>query len=178
MKQTIVPGAQLDVLTEDEARELLRREYRQTVEQRIRAEGTVKLDATGTGVVEIYTCPVGFEFEARRIMIASDLGYYILKTTPSGGGGAGANSTVRLEYLRSGESLGRPNSDNVITSATPNDEVWFILPHTDTWSREQGPYIRNGETLELAVRGIAALANINMQVTAEGLQRRPPPVVG
>lgn len=174
MKQTLVPGATLDALTPDEARELLRQEYRATVEQRVRAEGTLKLDGTGSGIVEVYTCPIGFEFEARRAVIAIDAGYWWFKTVPLGGI-AGGSAVVPLEYLRSGETNGRPNADYVRTGGA-QDEVWYLVPHLDTWSREQGPYIRNGETFEVAFRAIPNAANMNVQVTVEGIQRRPPPV--
>jgi hypothetical protein len=175
VKTTIVPGAALDVLTPDEARELLRQEYRQTVEQHVRAEGTGKMDGTGTGTIDIYTCPVGFEFEARRILIESDQLYHWVKTVPALGQGAPGQAVIPLEYLRSGESLGRPFQDMVIKTAVPTDEVWYLFPHLDTWSAQQGPYLRNGETLQLACRGCVSFASINVQVTVEGIQRRPPP---
>jgi hypothetical protein len=175
MRQTIVPGGTIESLTEEETRDLVRQIYRETVENRVRAEGTATLDANGTGTVEVYTVPIGFEFEVRRVLIESDAGYFWVKTVPGGGQGA-TSPIVPIEFLRSGESLGTPHIDNVIKTGTPQDEVWYLFPHVDTWSKEQGPYIRNGETFETVFRNCTNFASKNVQVTAEGLLRRPPPV--
>jgi hypothetical protein len=173
MLQTVVPGAKIDSLTYEETRELIRSEYRTAVENRVRAEATVRLDATGTGVLDVYTVPVGFEFELRRLNIASDTGYGWAKFIPQGGG-TGQSSVVPIEYLRSGESLSRAVPDKYFDSTTPTNETWYLFPHVETWSREQGPYLRNGEILQVAFRAVAFVASVGVQVTAEGLLRKPP----
>lgn len=178
MRTLIKPGSPIETLTPDEARDIIQQEYRKQVFQHVRAEGTAKMDATGTGQVDAYTCPMGFEFECRRILIEGDAGLFWLKALPALGQGGPSQLVNPLEYMRSGESIGIPTVSNVIKTAVPQDEVWWLFPHLDTWGDQQGPYIRNGETLSLNLRGLINSANLTIQVTVEGLQRRPPPARG
>lgn len=67
MKQAVIPGGHIDALTPEEAREMLEGFFAKATEERVRAAATIVLDATGSGQDEVYLCPVGFEFEARRV---------------------------------------------------------------------------------------------------------------
>lgn len=156
MRQAIIPGGTIEALTPEEAVELLRATYREDVQTRIRAAGTVTLDGTGGGTEEVYTPPAGFEFEARRVSLDLDTA-----TDPGTGQVAlGAGKTV--EYLRSGTRIewGQPQFGAAVQ-----------VPGVQTWGDEQGPYIRNGETFEVRVRGFTA--NAHLGVTVEGILRRP-----
>lgn len=69
MRQQIIPGATIDCLTHDEAVELLQAAFKEASEERVRAAATVTLDANGNGEDDVYSPPLGFEFEARRVSI-------------------------------------------------------------------------------------------------------------
>jgi hypothetical protein len=181
MQHTIVPGMKIESLTADETRDLIRQEFRTEVKQRVRAEGTGKADNNGTVTVDVYAVPVGFEFELRRINLACDGGYSWGKVIPDGGG-AGSTTIVPIEYLRSGESICRAEVDKYFDTAAPTEQTWYLFPHVETWGDQQGPYLRNGEILQVAFRALNNLISggvgLNVQVTAEGLLRRPPPIRG
>lgn len=157
MKQAVIPGGHLDVLTEDEARELIEGAFAKRTEERVRASATIALDGTGAGQEEVYLCPVGFEMEVRRVWIdintASD---------PSTGNVAlGAGKAVR--YLRSGAP---------IAWGQPTYGPTLQVPGGETWGDEQGPYIRNGEVFE--VKAIGLTGGATLEVLVEGIQRRLP----
>lgn len=156
MLQKIAHGAQIDALTPAEADALLRARFREEVETVVRASGQVNLDGTGSATEELYTVPPGFEFEVRRVSMdldtASDPG--------TGQVALGAGKTV--EYLRSGTRIewGQPAFGGAVQ-----------VPGVQTWSRQQGPYLRNGEVLEVRAKGLTANAKLVLQV--QGILRRP-----
>ena len=158
MRQKIVPGAELEVLTPLEAVELLEHLYREEVEYRVRGAATIALDATGAGQDEVYNPPLGMEFEARRVSI--DLAS---ATDPFTGAVLLNAAGKTIEYLRSGTRIewGQPSYGAAIQ-----------VPGVQTWGDEQGPYIRNGEVFEVRARGLTA--NGSLDVTVEGILRRPP----
>jgi hypothetical protein len=161
VRQTVAPGKQIEALTPDEARELLRAEFRQTVEHRVRAEGNIRLDANGNGTIELYTVPQGFEFDARRVTLDLDQA-----SDPSTGAVVLNAAGKFIEYLRAGER---------IEYGQPQYGASVQVPGAQTWSREQGPYLRNGETFEVAAHGLTAAGGF--RATVEGILRRPPPRV-
>ncbi len=157
MRQPVVPGGTIDALTPEEAVELLRASYREEVEERVRAPATIQLDVNGNGVDEVYSPPVGFEFEARRVQI--DLSS---AADPATGNVALNAAGKTVEYLRSGQRIewGQPQYGAAVQ-----------VPGVQTWGDEQGPYIRNGEVFEVRARGLTA--NATLDVTVEGILRRP-----
>jgi hypothetical protein len=157
MRQTVTPGGTIEALTPDEAAELLQANYRQDVEERVRAAGTIALDVNGNGTEEVYNPPVGFEFEARRISL--DLS---TSTDPATGNVTLNAAGKTVEYLRSGTRIewGQPAYGAAVQ-----------VPGVQSWGDEQGPYIRNGEVFEVRVRGLTASATLD--VTVEGILRRP-----
>lgn len=158
MRAKIVPGAELEVLTPGEAAELLAAQYREDVEERVRAAATVTLDGAGNGEDEVYTPPLGMEFEARRI--SCDLS---TATDPGTGQVAlGAGKTV--EYLR---GVGGTR----IEWGQPTFGAAVQVPGSQSWGDEQGPYIRNGETFAVRAKGLTAGATLD--VTVEGILRKP-----
>jgi hypothetical protein len=157
MRQTVTPGGTIEALTPDEAAELLQANYRQDVEERVRAAGTIALDVNGNGTEEVYNPPVGFEFEARRISL--DLS---TSTDPATGNVTLNAAGKTVEYLRSGTRIewGQPAYGAAVQ-----------VPGVQTWGDEQGPYVRNGEVFEVRARGLTA--NATLDVTVEGILRRP-----
>ena len=69
MRQQVVPGGSIEAITPLEMAELLEHLYREEVEERVRGAATIALDANGNGQDEVYSPPVGFEFEARRVSV-------------------------------------------------------------------------------------------------------------
>lgn len=161
MLQQVVPGKSIDALTPDEARDLFRSLYKETVESRVRAAATIALDASGNGQDEVYTVPAGFEFEARRVVL--DLN---TAADPSTGSVVLNVAGKYVQYLRSG---------TVIEYGNPVGSTGSIqVPGKETWSREQGPYFRNDEVFEVKVVGLTASAILKVWV--EGILRRLPPL--
>jgi len=158
VKQLIAPGRTLDVLTAGEAAELLERQFRETVHERLRAPANILLDAAGNGQDEVYTVPVGWELEVRRVTVdISTAG------DPSTGNVALNVAGRAVEYLRSGTRI-----EYAVPLYGPNVQV----PGVQSWGL-QGPYLRNGETFEVRARGLTA--NAILLVSIEGVLSRPPP---
>lgn len=160
MRQAVIPGKPIDALTSAEAAELFQSLWRETVEERVRAAANIKLDASGSGQDEIYTVPLGFEFEARRVSLDLDTA-----SDPSTGNVALNVAGKFVRYLRSGTPIeyAVPISPNAVPQ----------VPGVQSWGDEQGPYFRNGEVFEVLARGLTG-ASI-LAVTVEGILRRPPP---
>lgn len=72
MHQKIIPGGTINALTPEEAVELLRSEYREAVNERVRGAQSIVLDASGNGEDDVYSPPLGFEFEVRRVSLDLD----------------------------------------------------------------------------------------------------------
>lgn len=126
--------------------------------QRVRATAIVQLDAAGNGQDEIYTVPIGFEFEARRVTLDLDTA-----TDPSTGNVALNVAGRAVEILRSGTRVeyAAPLSPNGVAQ----------VPGIQTWGAEQGPYVSNGEVVEIRARGLTP--NSRLTATIEGVQKRP-----
>lgn len=157
MRTLIKPGATIDALSPQEAEKLLEAMFRREVEENVRAAESLSLSATGGGTVEVFEVPVGFELDVRRVSIdlagAADIG--------TGQIALGAGKTV--EYLRSGTRIewGQPSFNGVAQ-----------VPGVQTWGKQQGPYLRNGEVFEVRFTGIGAVVQ-NVVVQMQGILRRP-----
>jgi hypothetical protein len=160
VRQALVPGQTIDVLTPGEAAELFESIFRETVQERVRAAGTIQLDATGAGTEELYTVPLGFEFEVRRLFV--DISTAADPNTNSVALNVAGRS---IEILRSGTRV------EYAAPLSPNGGIAQV-PGVQSWGDEQGPYFRNGEVVELRCRGLTAQATLD--ATVEGILRRPP----
>lgn len=156
MRQTVQLGKPLDFLTQDELVRLLPRPLEVT---RIRATETIQLDATGSGQDEVYKVPMGYEFAARRVTL--DIGG---ATDPSTGNVPLNVAGKFVAYLRSGARI------EYAVPISPNTAPQ--VPGVQTWAKEQGPYLRNGEVFEVQAKGLTASAVLT--VVLEGLLTRPP----
>lgn len=162
MRQRIVHGAVVDIATPDEIVKLIPRP-RQTT--RIRAPETFRVSSDDFTIKngEIYKCPIGYQFEARRVVWS--LFGANANQDPSVGslplGGAGKWAA----YLRSG---------NLLEYAMPQMGSNFQVPGVQTWGDEQGPYIQNGETFGIFLAtGGAGFAGAQISVYLEGILTRP-----
>lgn len=159
MKQTIKHGAELLLVTTQEAQQIFakrattRRRYR-----RIRATATLVLDAAGNGQIEVYAVPFGCQFALRRVTI--DSGVNDPNASNIGIGVAGKF----VEYLRSGARIEYANAIN------PSGVSTARLPGVQTWGSEQGPTFINGEVFEVKFTG-CIIAGATFEVIAEGILR-------
>lgn len=160
---TLKHGAILNAASREEIDELLRQyTTRQETEDRVRAGCTIQLDANGAGQEEVFTCPMGFEIEVRRVFLdLSSATESTLNAATVSLGGAG----VSVQYLRSGTR---------IEWALPVSPIGtgFRVPGTETWGSQQGPYLRNGETFEVRALLGATKANDTLIALVEGIQRK------
>jgi hypothetical protein len=154
VRQAVIPGGSLEVLTPAEAADLIAAGFRENVTTRVRVEGSGVADATGFLSLDLYTVPAGWEFELRRYVVTID-GF-----TPGNQFTIGAGGYAY--FARSGELILYVLS----AGTTPK------FPYQDSFGEEQGPYIRNNETLQFVI--IVGPVSTRMQVQAEGILRRPP----
>ena len=154
MRQRVVHGTMIDALTPDEFVKLVPRPAQTS---RVRAPQTVALDATGSGVDVIYKVPMGYELYVRRVSVTLNT-----VTDPSA-------APVFLNVA--GHFMVYQRSGMFIEYAQPQYATQTQVPGIQTWGDQQGPYLRNGETFE--VKAVGLTANAQLDVTLEGILRRP-----
>lgn len=154
MRFTLKHGTTLETATPDEVRTIIAEAHKRSAPKRVRANAIVLLDASGNGQAEVYTIPVGFQFEARRVFLDLDTA-----SDPSTGNVALNVAGKAVDYLRSGTRIeyAVPFGPNAASQ----------IPGVQTWGSEQGPYFRNGEVFEVRARGLTA--NARLSVTVEGI---------
>lgn len=156
MRQVLKPGQPVDFLTPDELYDAIPRPRQET---RIREPASIQLSGAGAGVGDVYTVPAGYEFEARRIVIVLAGN---IATDPNTGNVLLNAAGKWVSYLRSGSliEIGQPAYGGAVQ-----------VPGTQTWSREQGPYLRNKEVFQVQCAGLTANAILNVYL--EGILVRP-----
>lgn len=157
-RTAIKHGAVIDAASPAEIESLLRSRTRSRNAKRVRATTTVKLDTTGNGDDDVYNVPVGFQFEARRVVLDLDTA-----ADPNSGNVLLNIAGRAVEYLRSGSRIeyGAPFGSN----------GQIQVPGIQTWGSEQGPYLRNGETFTVRVKGLTP--NSILTVNVEGILSKP-----
>lgn len=160
MRTKLTHGAILDFLTPGEAKTMLAEMVPERDRpQRVRLAASIVLDANGNGQDEVYTVPIGYEFAARRVF---------LNLSSASGPVTGA---VALNVA--GKFIAFLRSGTLIEYAIPLAPTAIAqVPGVQTWSNEEGPYLRNGETFEVQALGLTAGAGLT--VTLEGILARPP----
>lgn len=136
---------------------------RQATRERIRAVASTVLDGAGYGFIDVYKVPIGYELEVRRVQI--ELGSIRDDGTNLGTACITLNGfPTYAEYLRSGTR---------IEWAAPMDSLSNSvarLPGVQTWGREQGPYLRNGEIFQFQCGlGVGVAFFVPITVTVEGI---------
>ena len=156
-KQRVVHGATLDIPSvEDIVTAIGGKQEPQRI--MIRASASLVLDATGSGVEPVYEVPMGCEFGLRRIEIT--LGAVVdpvanaVNLSVAGAYAALQRSGTLMEYLAPTGPTGHA-----------------AIPGVQSWGDEQGPFLRNGEVLE--VRGVGLGAGNSLQIFAQGVLIRP-----
>lgn len=149
MKQKIVPGAELDILSPEEAGSLIASLLgsQGRPEDRVRAEANKRTDAAGAVTLELYTVPVGQAFRLGRLLVSAD-GF--TAAVPFTGAGA------FVEILRNDVPV-----DFKSLTAAPG------LPALSEYSSFSAPYYTNGDML--AVRLTAGPSSTNIVARMEGL---------
>ena len=154
--QKIMPGGTIDAATTDEVMKLIPRPVEVT---RVRAPGSVLLDATGSGAGDIYKVPAGYEFQVRRVVITMT---GAVASDPNTGNVVLSAAGKFVAYMRSGQ---------LIEYGQPQYGAAIQVPGVQTWGDEQGPYVRNGEVFGIVAKGLTA--SVSLSVYVEGLLKRP-----
>lgn len=157
MKQKLTPGGTIEAMTADEFAKLIPREMQVT---RMRVSSTIALNASGNGTdAEIYKCPVGYEFEARRIVLT------LTGTVPND------PNTGNVLLNAAGKFVAYMRSNQLIEYGQPQYGAAIQVPGVQTWGDQQGPLISNGEYFGITAQGLTA--NTQLSVYLEGLLKRP-----
>lgn len=160
MRTILKHGAVIDHVTPDEMRTILGdASDKPSASSRVRTAVGVLLDANGNGQDEAYAVPIGFEFEARRVFLN-------LSTAAGPVTGSVALNVAgkQIAFLRSGVMM-----EYAIPLAPT---ALAQVPGMQTWSFQEGPYLRNGEVFE--VQAVGLTANATLMVTLEGILTRAP----
>lgn len=158
--QRIIHGKEINFVTPDEIVKLIPRPEQKT---RIRADQATALGVSPS-VVDVYHCPAGYSFEARRVFIRlSNDGL-----TTGAATFTAITDAAYLLYLRSGEIIcaARP--------VAPNGT--FSIPGDESWGEEQGPKVANGEVFQVAAYGLTQ--GVSLIVHLEGILTRPSTIPG
>lgn len=147
VRQKLAPGAELDLLTEDELRSALS-ELRNIGPVTVRPEESIHLDSAGNGTVDVYTVPAGMEFTLHRLRIDID--------------GADPGHTVNAAN----------GWADILRDAVAEDFIQFAasaggLPQVKTWSGAAGIVFRNGETVQVKITA-APTVSVNVTVKLQG----------
>ncbi len=152
MRQKVVPGAELDVLTQEEMRALLKAELRTGVFERVVQAANGPLTAGGVGSIDAYTVPVGMEFRLCRVVVTADGFNYAAMFTNAAGG---------VTLLRDGQLVDGFN----LSLGLPN--VW-------TAGSGSAPRFRNGQKVTVAIVGGPASANVTVNLEGDLFPERVP----
>lgn len=156
MRQVLRPGYPVDFLTPDEFVAL---QPRARQESRVRSPATLQLDANGNGVVTAFEVEAGYEFEARRIVLT------LTGNIPSD------PNTGPVLLNAAGKFVAYMRSGSLIEYGQPAYGAAIQVPGIQTWSREQGPYLRNSEVFQVQANGLTANGVLNVYL--EGILVRP-----
>lgn len=187
MRQRIGNGSILDAATPEEVRDiLLGQQDESPLVKRVRAPYQVQItDSNGNGnhgnAVDIYKVPAGMSFELRRFTIfmgGLTLAPGLTSVNNSPGTNAISLSGVGGPAPAGGVALLR--SDVLIEWLQPMSAGLVQIPGIQTWSKQQGPFLLNGEKLQIQVLGvIAGLSALNaLAGIAEGILTDPGIPVG
>jgi hypothetical protein len=153
VKVKLQAGAELDVISPQEAREivveLLEQERARGHETFVRADESAVTDAAGNAVITVYTCPVGKVFRITRLVVDAD-GF-----TP---GAPFKAATGFIAVLRSGEVVDFVNLSNGI-------------PALSTDNADTGARWRNGEQVQVQISG--GPANTTVRAKVQGFEKQP-----
>jgi hypothetical protein len=153
LRQRIIHGTEIDVATPEEVQALIAENARRDDVRHIRATADVILDATGSGTVEVYKAPIGMTFELRRCILG------LSTATDPFTGNVLFSAGHYVRYRRSGASIefAIPLAPTAIAQ----------VPGMQSWAREEGPIIANGEEFEVQAVGLTAGASFLVGI--EGL---------
>lgn len=157
-RQVLRPGYPVDFLTPDE---FVKLSTKPSQRSRVRSPASIPLDANGNGKGIVFEVEAGYQFEARRIVMTLTGN---VPTDPNTG-------PVLLNVA--GKFVAYMRSDSLIEYGQPQYAGNIQVPGVQTWSREQGPYLRNGEVFQVQAGGLTA--NGQLSVYLEGILFRPGP---
>jgi hypothetical protein len=151
----IKAGAEFDVVTPQEARDIWREQaldlFGQPPTELVRAEESGVTVAGGALLLPIYVVPLGMEFRVHVIVVEAD---GVNPATPFNG--AGAYWQIRVS--------GRVVDEASLVAAAANGSQ---IPFVKTYGYMQGPVALNGEPLELNIVAGPA-AGTSVRALAQG----------
>jgi len=149
VKVKLVAGSEVDLVSPEELREVLR-EFVATFErqhsERVRATLQNLSDAGGNIAIDAYEVPIGMEFRLSRVLLTADGLTF----------GAPGVAGVSIEIRRNGKD------GPLVDGAKPA----VGLPWSWVAGGSPSPHFRNGETV--TVRVVGGPANTNISVFVEG----------
>lgn len=156
MRQRIIHGAFVDMLTPDEFYKAIQRPV---VESRIRAPFSINLDANGAGDGIAYKVPTGGEFALRRVT------FELTNITEANFQANSINLNAAGLFVRYFKG------DAPLQWGIPASSLGVgRIPGYESWGDEQGSYLRNGEVFRIKVGlGAAGAANSTLSGTVEGI---------
>lgn len=157
MKHKLVPGAELDVLSPREARELLEDYFREEATTIVRAAAQGKTDANGHLLLNLYAPPQGFELLLTRLLVNAD-GF-----TPGNPFSAGAGY---IDVLRGDR---RVDFKSIAPGTTG-------IPALLTTSSTAAVLARNGE--QIAIELFIGPFSTGIEAELQGILRRLPAEAG
>lgn len=148
MRQKLGNIGEVDLLTADELHVELSDAVRQLQggPRRVRGAMSGKTDAAGALDMDVYDVSVGGQLALSRLLIRADNATAGVPVVAAAG---------FINLLRSGLLIDFYGVAKVVGG--------LALPLRDTWGNHEAPLIRNGEILQVQVRGYTA----NMGVTVE-----------
>jgi len=138
----------LDLLTKDELREEIDRAAARLDQgpRRVRAAASGRTDAGGNLDLDVYDVNVGGEFALSRFVVKADDATAGVPIIAAAGFVNLLRSGILIDFYGLAKRVGG-----------------LALPLVDTWGNHDAPFVRNGEILQVQVRGYSA----NMGVTVE-----------
>jgi hypothetical protein len=151
-KQKMIPGGEINALTPEEAKALLENIFNREVRERVRAQATLKTDATGAATINVYTVDPGMEFRLSRVVIEADGFSFAVPFTNA----AGSATIQREGQIQGGFNLAAG------------------LPNTYTAGSADSPRYRNGEKVSVVLVGGPAATNVNVRIEGDLYPYRAP----
>lgn len=154
MRQMVRPGGHIETVTPDEVVKILHSQRRDWEVFRA-AESSNPLNANGQGQLDVYQCPAGMEAAVRRVSIYQSPG-------------ADPISTQQL-LNAAGKFCYYTRNDQFIEYAIPLGPAGQAqIPGLQTWSFEEGPYLRNQEVFGLNINLGSGAAGQTVVIQVQG----------
>lgn len=163
VKQKLVAGAEIDFLTQAEARQIMREARKDALEgqsTRVRATESGSTDASGNGTVTVYRVPAGRKFRLTRILVEAD------------------GQTFGVEFHSATGFVVIKRSGGQIVWGTQLAAASNIgIPFVFNWSASAGMEFLNNETVDVVITGGPVSVGVQVDIEGDLIARVPIEVV-